>query len=385
MRWFAFLLLPLLAVRNASVAPTYEVKFLVTVEQTRITAPFPARVSLHLHNGGQEAMWLYRRAANRAGAGQAAGAQSSGALIVPVRPQEGAMLAVRLEPADSKGAAPIAGEVFESVGFPRPKLVRLGPGEDYEEKAVIGLVPAGEASGQQRIAGRYRLSATYAAWYSNAEEVERITGVALWQGEVKSNPVEIELLPPEGTATVAGAVVGAESRPMGNVLVSLSDQEEKLAIQAVTDSEGRFSFTHLPFGLYWVTVRRRNSTEETTLFRHVMLTAAAPAGTLEFALQPPEVHEPKQLLHKPVLLRVTDAAGRPMGKVNLEITWSSGTVLDSVKGQTPDDGTLAMELIPGRNFVTLKRKGCGEAEQRLEVAEGAGIDGFKLAYDCARK
>ena len=102
-------------------------------------------------------------------------------------------------------------------------------------------------------------------------------------------------------------------------------------------------------------------------------------------LAPPETYLPRQMLHKPVLFRVTGSAGAGLGNVSLEITWSSGTVTDSVKGRTSDDGTAAVELIPGRNYVTLKRSGCPKDDERMDVAPGPGIDGFRVVYDCTKK
>jgi hypothetical protein len=59
--------------------------------------------------------------------------------------------------------------------------------------------------------------------------------------------------------------------------------------------------------------------------------------------------------------------------------------MDSVKGETGSDGALALELIPGRNFVTLKRRGCPKQDERADVVAGAGIDGFAYTLECARK
>jgi hypothetical protein len=86
-----------------------------------------------------------------------------------------------------------------------------------------------------------------------------------------------------------------------------------------------------------------------------------------------------------VLFRVTDSAGQPLDKVLLEVIWSSGTVLDRVKGNTLEDGTVALELIPGRNFATLRRRGCPKEDQRVDVASGGGIDAFKLVFACAKR
>ena len=92
--------------------------------------------------------------------------------------------------------------------------------------------------------------------------------------------------------------------------------------------------------------------------------------------------DPKQVLHKPVLLRVVNAAGLPRGGVTLESTWSSGTVLDNVKGETSVDGTVTLNLIPGRNYLTLRQRGCPKQEQRLDVRPGSGIDDFRLTLEC---
>jgi hypothetical protein len=71
--------------------------------------------------------------------------------------------------------------------------------------------------------------------------------------------------------------------------------------------------------------------------------------------------------------------------VGLEITWSNGPVLENVKGETGSDGAVALELIPGRNFVTLKRRHCPKQEERADVAAGEGIDGFEFTLACAKK
>ena len=380
MRWSCLLVLALIAARTDSSAQTTSeagnLRLVITVDQQTINAPRPARVTLHLHNSGKVPLWLYRRALPSTSS-------------APGHSSEGPTLAIRIASADNSATSPGTGEVLDSVGLPHPKLIRLTAEDDYEEKTVIRWSPGiVEKNGEKRqVWGRYKFAVTYATKYSNAEELERILGVALWHGEVESNAVEIDLQPAPAAnqGSIAGTVTGSEKVPRSGVLVSLSDQEERLLNQAATDFDGKFSFTHLPVSLYWVTVRRRDFTENTTVFRHLALTPSEPAGTIDFLLTPPETYEPKQMLHKPVLLRVTDGGGAPLGNVSLEITWSSGTVLDSVKGRTSDDGTAAVELIPGHNYVTLKRKGCPKDDERLDVSEGAGIDGFKLVSDCLKK
>lgn len=373
---------------TAQTSSPQPLKLLISVEQQQITAPFPARVTLHLHNSGQTALWLYRHARDQAAVELTQASRLELAESGASYTTGGSVLKIQLEPAETREVAtPAPTHALESVGFPHPRLVKLAPGEDYEEKAVIHLAPASvESEGARKpFWGRYRFSITYSAKFSNAEETERSLGLTVWQGEVGSNTIELELRPPTGAASVAGATVGAESRRVSSVLVSLSDADERLIDQMLSDPQGRFSFTELPPGLYWVTARRANSQVDTVVFRHLELTQAEPAGVIELPLLPPEVYQPKQMLHKPVLLRVTDSAGRPAENVALEIAWSSGTVLDNVKAQTGDDGAASVLLIPGRNFVTLKRRGCPKEEQRIDVAPGDGIDDSKLILECARK
>jgi hypothetical protein len=362
----------LLASAHAWAAPETEpLQLLISVEQTTITAPYPARLTLHLHNSGPVPLWLYRRVRNQT--------------------SEGSSLEARLEPMRAAGSAGVStsarGWVFESVGLPRPKLVRLAPGDDYTEKTSLKLVPAraGATGGESPMGGRYRLSVAYRAKYPNADEMERVLGVVLWQGEVTSNKIEIELQPPAGKGSLAGTVLDREGRSLAGALVSLSDQEDRLVDQVLTDSEGRFSFSSLPLASYWVTVRRPEFSEDTTVFRHLALTPAAAAGTIEFVLLLREIYEPQFLLHKPVLFRVTDDTGRPLDKVSLEVIWSSGTVMDKVKGETLEDGTVALELISGRNFATLKRRACPKEDHRVDVGPSGGIDGFKLTLECAKR
>jgi len=359
-------------------------KLLISVEQQNIPAPFPARVTLHLHNAGNETVWLYRHA--------------RGKLPIPRRvveeessPQStgGSMVAVKLEPAGTGQVAvmnPAQGEALESIGFPKPKLVRLAPGEDYEERTAIRLSPA-LSEVQKPIWGTYRLSLTYAAQYSNAEEIQRNLKITVWQGEVVSNTIEIQLQPPspESRGQVSGTVNTSDSVPIREAIVSLADHAERLVDQATSDPEGRYSFSNLPPGLYWITARRNGATEDTAVFRHVELTPSEASATQEMVLIPEEVYASQKILHKPVLFHIVDSAGRPADHVGLEITWSNGPVLDNVKGETGSDGAAALEIIPGRNFVTLKRRGCPKQEERADVAAGEGIDGFEFTLECTKK
>ena len=374
-----------LALPSQGAAIDTSLKLLISVEQQNIAAPFPARVTLHLHNAGNETVWLYRHARGKLPTPRRLLEEDTG----PQPTTGGSMLTVKLEPVSAGQAAisnPAQGTVFESVGFPKPKLVRLAPGEDYEERATIRLTPA-LSEVQKPIWGTYRLSITYKAQYSNAEEIQRNLKVTVWQGEVSSNAIEVQLQPPspESRGQVSGTVDTPDSVPIRDAIVSLTDQAERLVDQTTSDPEGRYSFSNLPPGLYWVTARRDGATEDTAVFRHVQLTPSEPSATQELVMVPQEIYEPKKMLHKPVLFRVTDSAGRPLDRVGLEVTWSNGPVVDNVKGETGSDGAVALELIPGRNFVTLKRHGCPKQEERADVAAGEGIDGFEFTLECAKK
>ena len=368
-----FLALPAYGAAGEDSAP---VKLLISIEHQSIVAPFPARVTLHLHTAGQESLWFYRRARPRPEGGEVV---------------NGSTLAVHLEPIGVPASRPVRvaaeGTVLESVGLPRPKLVKLEPGDDYEEKAVVHLEPAraGEEGAGQPLWGRYRFSVTYGARYANAEVISRSVALRPWQGEVTSNSIEVELLPPTGQGSLSGRVINAVGEYLADARVSLSDEQERLVDQVVTGFEGRFSFAHLPFGVYWVTSRLQRAAYDTAAFRHVELPPAAPESKIDLVYIPPEVFKGEQRLHKPVLFRVLDEAGHPFGDATLAISFMNGTVLEDKKLKVTDDGTVATELIPGSNFVTLKRRGCAPQELRLEVAPGDGIDAFKLVTDCAAR
>jgi len=233
----------------------------------------------------------------------------------------------------------------------------------------------------------YRLSVTYAAHYSNAEEIERNLKTTVWQGEVASNTIEVQLQPPspDSRGEVSGAVNTPDDVPIRNALVSLTDKAERLVDQTISDPEGRYSFSNLPPGLYWVTARRAGATQDTAVFRHVDVTSSEPSPTQDLVIIPQEVYEPKKMLHKPVLFRIVNNAGQPLDQAGLEATWSNGPVLDNVKAETGSDGVVALELIPGRNFVTLKHHGCRKQDERADVSAGEGIDGFAFTFECAKK
>jgi Carboxypeptidase regulatory-like domain len=363
----------------------------IALQNPSVVEPFPARIELRLRNSGTTPLWLYRPLTDPNAPIPVRNLDEQSETTRWTRGAATLALALSLQGGEpSAKEAPGSATVLATVGLPHPKLVRVEPGEEAEETAIVRLAPAAAAlNGQdhQPLWGRYRLTATYAAQFSNADEVARTLSVDLWHGEVTSNTVEIDLepAPPTNTTSVAGTVVNAEGRTLAEMLVSLSDRDEHLSGQMLTDPQGRFAFTHLPGGFYWVTARRPEATEVTAVFDHVVLTPEAPAAALRLTMFPPETYDPKQILHKPVLIRVTEAGGGPAAGVELALVWSSGTVLDEVKAETAADGTAAPELIPGRNYVTLKRRGCPKEERRLDVADGSGIDDFQLTLECRGK
>ena len=373
-----------LAVSGFAAAGDSPLKLAISVEEESIPAPYPARITLHLHNSGSATLWLYRHARAK--------------LPPPMRLTEedtgtpsmgGSILAAQLEPVSTGGVTisnPAQAEVFGSIGLPKPALVGLAAGEDYEEKASVRLTPA-LSEVQKPLWGAYRLTVVYKAEYSNAEEIQSDLKAIVWRGEVSSNPIEVQLQPPtpDSRCEVSGTIDTPDSVPIREAVVSLSDKAEHLVDQTASDPDGKYAFSSLPPGFYWVTARRHAAAEDTVVFRHVDLTSAAPSVTQNLVIVSEEIYEPKKMLHKPVLFRVTDNAGTPLDRVSIEITWANGSLVDSVKGETGPDGTVALALIPGRSFVTLKRHGCPKQDERADLAPGGGIGAFQFAFGCAKK
>jgi hypothetical protein len=378
------LLVAPLAVSIQGSAADEPLKLIVSIDQQTVVAPFTARVTLHLHNAGSERLWLYRHVRAKLPPlmrliEEDTGPQSRG----------GSILIVRLEQASTEqgGISHLPeGEVFESVGLPKPALVGLAPGEDYEEKASIRLTPA-LSEVQKPIWGAYRLTLTYKAEYSNAEEIHRDMKANLWQGEVSSNTIEVQLAPPtpDSRGQISGTVDTQDNAPISEAIVSLNDKMEHLVDQTESDPDGKYSFSTLPPGLYWVTARHKNAGHDTAVFRHVDLTNSEPSATQDLILIPQEIYEPQKMLHKPVLFRITDNAGAPLDRVGVEATFSNGELVENVKGETGTDGAVALSLIPGRSFVALKRKGCPKQDERADVSPGGGIGAFAFTFDCAKK
>ena len=397
--WIGCAILLVLSLPAAAQNNTGEaLRLSISVEQPTLTFPFPARVKLRLHNAGPETLWLYRHVRDPVALARSASG-SADANQGEATTTGGSTLAVRLQPAvslpNASGStpasepAPAEATVLESVGLPHPKLVKVLPGADYEETAVVQLRPArrSEPSGQESVWGDYHLSATYAAHFSNAAEIARNLRLTVWQGEVASDTLEIHVAAPPTAAvgSIEGTVLTPEGYPLRDMLTSLSDREERLVRQTQTDDAGRFLFTRLPLGFYWVTARRAESSVDTSTFQHAELPASAPVANMRLVMLRPEIYQSKQMLHKPVLVRITGPNGRPAPGVALEIVWSSGTVIENIKSETADDGAAALELLPGRSYVSLRGHGCPKQDARLDVAEGGGIDDAALTLECGAK
>lgn len=389
LRWLLVFLPLLIAAPSFAAGNASDLKLLISVDQQSITEPFPARIRLQLHNAGKEPLWLYtpvRDVSLVSGAINPFTSENLGEGSTT----GGSSLEIHLVPTDgSTPEEPASGRVLEIADFPHPQLIEMLPGGDYEEKAFVRLRPATSRQGdeQQPIWGAYKLSVTYRAQYSNGPNLNAILQTHIWQGETRSNRVDVQLRPPaaDARASVTGSIINTRSQPIIGFLVTLTDQESEPIDQMFSDENGEFKFSRLPFGFYWVIARPRFPDQDVTVLRHVTPDTSSPEADIQMVLVPLELHHAKQLRHKPALFRVFDSDNRPLAGVNLDDTWSSGTVTDRVRGRTNEGGSAVLQLIPGRNFVTMKMKGCKKQDERVEVAPGTGIDGFRLDLDCGKK
>jgi Carboxypeptidase regulatory-like domain len=363
--------------------PASELTVFLAVQQQDIAQPFPARVMLRFHNTGSQPLWLYRHVRDPMDRARTA---ESGESSGPAPTNGGSRLVVHLARAQApEWSEPPHGTVLASVDMPHPHMAPLAPGAEATEGAVIALEPGYVASGgnPEPVWGKYQLSVNYQASYSNGDALSRDLGIVIWQGDVTSNTVDIDLEPaaPSASGNVSGKVTTRDGHPVVNALVSLSDHESHVLSQMITDLDGEFSFPHLPPGDYWVTARRVAAGYESAIFEHAdVQTGSNPR--IQLVMLEPELYQGKQFWHKPVLLRVTNNAGEPLESVEVDALKTSGDVAETVKGETDASGTAALELMPGRIYVTLKRRKCQSTDARVDVAEGDGIDGQSLQMDC---
>lgn len=329
------------------------------------------QLMLRFHNAGAAPLWLYEPAAEAGGEDALAG---------------GSSLAAHLESASTTSLSkPAVGTALEAAGFPHPRLVAVAPGGDQIETVAMNIAPGTGASGASYW-GAYHLSVVYSAAYPNGDSIRRNLGVDLWSGSVMSNSVEITLSPPSSadSGEISGGVTERDGRMAAGIIVSLTDDRERLVQQLITDPSGRFHFAHLPFGRYWVTVRRDGAEDDTSFFEHADLSPSSPAAALKLMMLKPEVYEGKQMLHKPVLIRVRDGSGSPVDSATLAILWSDGSVTESMRLETNPEGIISTALIPGTNYITLSKRHCHKNDQSSEIAPGGGVDSVNLTYDCGK-
>ncbi|MGH9469480.1 MAG: MSCRAMM family protein, partial [Terriglobia bacterium] len=374
---------PLACAQSGS--PEQPLQVSISLETPVVTEPLAARVTIHLHNRGNQALWLYEpvRDASEVSANPADAGSGGPALAVHLQPASQGPA-----PASSSASAgvPAVGTVLENPGFPHPQLVSLAPGADLDETAAIRIGPARSSGAAGAFGGAYRVSVSYSARYHNGDALRRDLGVDLWQGLVQSNSVLVTLkqMPAANHCSIEGATFGSDMAPDADILVSLSDDQQHLLAQTLSAADGGFYFEELPPGRYWVTVRREHGTADTGFFEHADLTDSQPEARLKLIMLNEEVYDAKRLLHKPVLFRISDKEAKPVTDATLEILWTSGTVVDNVKARTSDDGLAVVNLLPGTNYVTVRKHGCAKDEELASVSPGGGIDGFSYTLDCAK-
>ncbi len=377
--------LPCCAQTNPSPAPAGPLRLILSVNTQTVTEPLPIRITLHLHNSGAQAIWLYRPVRDAAEAGEDFDKTRGGSTLI-----------TRLSPSDLPAGAVVnlaaIGKAMKPAGLPHPKLVKLDPGGDFEETLAVRLLPAllrgpSGSSGNLPFWGSYQFSVIYGAGYPNGDDLRRDVGVTPWEGAVTSNAIEISLAAPPASnhGRISGSVVNEQSGFVGDALISLSAEDGHLLNQMVTNSSGRFSFSSLPLGTYWVTVREEGSTRAGGMYEHATLTADQPEASLKLLFIHEDSSDAKKLLHKPVLFRVTDSSGKPVDGALLDDTWSDGPVLEDLKGRTDSNGVVVMDVLPGSNYLSIKKKGCRNKDVRSEVSQDIGVDGFQLNFDCERK
>jgi Carboxypeptidase regulatory-like domain len=378
----------LLAAFGAAAFGAQPLTLAISTESATVSPPYPFRLTLHFLNAGKKTIWLYRPVRDASQMGELRPPPPDVEQPGPRSTGGGSSLEVHLASAKvSTEAEPTSAMVLAPVEMPHPNLIRVEPGGEAEEHVLIHFTPAQAAKGAQKnpLWGLYKLSVTYRARYSNGAQIERLLGVDLWHAEAESNTLQISLQPGEGRGEVTGTVADSDSESAPRMLVSLSDKDERLIGQELSDRDGEFRFDGLPWGLYWVTVRRPSAGEVTAVFQHVVLGPAAPSATVSLMLLPASITEPKQIQHKPVLVKVADQYGRPASGVQLQSIFSNEAVVENMKGRTGSDGVAALELIPGSNFLTLKAPGCAEEERRMDVAAGGGVDAFQFGVNCQKK
>ena len=173
-----FCALPAGAQTNAAPAAAEPLKLLISVSTQTVVEPLPIRVTLHLHNFGTHALWLYRPVRDAAEAGGELSRSSGGSTLV-----------TSLKPLGLSAGAVVnlaaIGTVMRPAGLPHPRLVEVDPGGDFEETLAVHVQPAllrgpSGSSGNLPFWGRYQLSVIYGAGYPNGGELRRDVKMAPW-------------------------------------------------------------------------------------------------------------------------------------------------------------------------------------------------------------
>lgn len=362
------------------------------MQKQDVVAPGPVRATLHFHNSGRQTIWLYRpvtgNQANDQGDSFAAGAggYNSG------QPYARSTVEVRLAPQKAAASGEVkaaegSGFAMAPDGLPHPRLVPLAPGKEYVEHVSLRVTPAyiKSGTGRQAVWGSYTFSVVYSADYSNANVLARDVNAELWHGRVTSNAVTLNLQPSSAQGTIAGTVIDSIGRPYGQALVTLDDDNENPLDQLYTDDEGKFSFTYLAAGSYWLTVRQPGSRRDTSVYREVDIKQPNAKAEVQIMMLPVRINKADRLLHKPVLFHIVDNQNHPLAKVRLEILHSSEDVIETVKGQTGENGFAAISLIPGTNYATMQMTGCKKEQRTASILPGGGVDGFQFVFDCTHK
>jgi len=386
-RFCALAAIPLFLLLFGVTGRAQNLKLLISVERQNIVAPNPVRAMLHFHNSGQQTLWLYRPVQSELPGDRLGLLNPVPTDLPPGQPYGGSKLKIRLAPRSATGgsAKGAAGSGFAMApdGLPHPRLVRLAPGADYQERVSIHVEPAKTGGDGQPDWGAYRFSVIYSAGYSNAEALARDINANLWHGHATSNTVELNLQPPAAKGSITGTVVDSIGRPFGQALVTLEDDNENPLDQLLTDNEGRFAFAHLAMGRYWLAVRQPGADHDTSVFRQVDVTQADSQATADIMMVPVAINKPDRMLHKPVLFHIVDSKGHPVAKAGIAILFSAETIVENRKARTGNNGFAAVNLIPGSIYVTIRTHGCKKEERHAGVAPGPGVDGFKYTYDCA--
>lgn len=362
----------------AQAAPAAPLSVAISTPQAVVTEPLPLRLTLHFHNAGSHTLWLYRPAGP---AGEGGGGSGGSTLSIHLEPVSHGPVG-----AAAGASVPAVGTAFRVPGFPHPQLMPLAPGADAEENAVIRIAPAKIGQTGAPLWGAYQLILAYGAHYPNGDTLRQTLGVDIWSGSTSTNALTFALQPanPLNAGTISGNVINRKGLTLEGILVSLTDDNQRLDMQSATGPDGGFRFEHLPYGRYWVTVRDLEADEDTSFFEHVDVSSAAPDASMKLMMLNQQVYEAKRLLHKPVLFRVENGAGNPQAGAQLKILWSNGPMIENLKSETNENGVAVVNLIPGSNYVTITRRHCPKVDQVTNVAAGRGIDGDSITFNCER-